>query len=277
MKHVLKNVLRDWLPPVITRRLSRTHSQSTEPLRYQPGGWDDARFPGWNVQSVLDHYMAVWPEMMTVSGAAAPFGRMLAADSVDANLLALTYAYAVSLAAQGRSRLSMLDWGGAIGYYRFIAEAAVPGVIVDYACKDVPLLAEAGQRLSPSARFFSDDSFAAERFDLVIASGSFQYTRDWPEEMKRLTSCTSCYLLITRLPTHDDAADFFYSQRAYGSAWLSWSINRSNLCRHAASYGLELVREFVVAAEDTEIAHAPAPSRLRGFLFHRATNCCTER
>ena len=263
-------ILRAWLPPVAVELLARIRRRAAVPLlRHEPGGWDARKYPGWNVPSVLAHYEEDWAAGEAAIGTAAPLGRLLATDSASGNLLAVSFAYAVAVAAHGRDRVSLLDWGGALGHYRRVAEAAVPGLSVEYSCKDVPVLAEAGGRMHPTAHFFSDDRFSENRYDLVVASGSLQYVERWIPEFYRLAACAGDYLYVARLPTHDQAADYLYSQHAYGSAWLTWSINRTDLLCLAERVGLSLVREFVVADAPSEIADAPAPSWQRSFLFRR--------
>ena len=161
----------------------------------------------------------------------------------------------------------MLDWGGAIGQYLLLSRAALPGVVFDYHCKDLPLLAAYGQRLHPDAAFSSDEACLSRTYDFVLASSSLHYSHDWVRLFRRLAGATRGCFLLTRTPVHEGGPSYVFSQRAYGSEYLGWSLSRAELEGCAAEAGLTLIREFVMSPASIPIVDAPHPSRQFGFLF----------
>jgi putative methyltransferase (TIGR04325 family) len=247
-----------------------------------PEAWDratrDARVKGWNVAAVVDAQLsrlAAWREAL---GGATPLGmrdasRLYTSAELATHNSALAFAYVAARAAAGRDALSMLDWGGGVGQYAFAAEAVLPGVRIDYACKELPVQCVQGQRLLPDATFYTDDAqFAERQFDLVFASGALHYDRDWRGVLDRLAAATGRYLFVTRLPTVSCTPSFVYLQRAYehgyDTEYLGWCLNRDEFLTAAERTGLRFEREFLVA-ESGQVPGVAEHFQSRGFLFAR--------
>ncbi|MEX2186018.1 MAG: methyltransferase, TIGR04325 family [Pirellulales bacterium] len=258
------------------------HDAGGSHYEYVPEGWaretTDSLVKGWNVATVVDTQLARLDAWRESFAGTAPLGvtnanRAASTGDLVTHNTAVTFAYVVALAARKKDRLSLLDWGGGVGQYCFAAEAAVPGVAIDYHCKEVPVQCNHGRRVLPNATFYTDDDqFAGRRFDLVFASGSLHYAQDWQTVLARLAAATGEYLFVTRLPVVFDAESFVYLQRAYAhgydTEYLGWALNRSEFLAAAESQGLQLVREFLVS-ESAHIAGAPEDCQSRGFLFER--------
>lgn len=266
----VKKIIRLLAPPLVYQVASRWKKRTPQDtLSYVPKGWQEkAAYRGWNVESVLEAYKATWPRLVRESQTAAQFNVIMGAEDVGLQNILLCFAYSLALAAQGKESLSLLDWGGAIGQYKLLAQAALPGVPIEYHCKDVPLLAEYGQQINSDA-FFSSDAVSclSRSYDFVLVSGSLQYSEDWQADFRALARATHGYLLLTRTPVNDGGSSFVFSQSAYGSEWLGWSFSQSELFACAAAAGLLLVREFLMSNDDIPIVNAPYPSKQRGFLF----------
>ncbi len=276
----LKRLIKLITPPLFIQFGKAALRRGKPEWEYVPEGWKttDPNIKGWNVQSVLDAYIAKWPAFVNQLKDTAPFGMSPEADAEHRTDLAfhnviMSYGYALGAAARGKTTISMLDWGGGIGHYYRISKALYPDLDIRYHCKDLPLLANYGQQLFPEARFYSDDTALNQQYDFALASSSLQYARDWHGTLSGLAQATTGYLFITRLPIIHHTDSFVVVQRAYAygynTEYLGWCINRSQLlgCAHAA--GLELVREFVIEYPPP-IYHAPERCDYWGFLFKRA-------
>ncbi len=249
----------------------RRARSSRQDLQYVASGWREANaYRGWNAEGVLEAYRAAWPQFLEKSQTTAPFHQIMGASDLALHNILLCFAYSLALAARGKPALSFLDWGGALGQYYLLAQAALPGVVIDYHCKDVPLLAQHGQRLHPEAHFSSDDECLGRSYDFVLASSAVHYSEDWQSVLTALARATNGYLLLTRTPISEAGASFVFSQSAYQSEWLGWSLSREEVLTCAANGGLVLVREFAMSDSVIPIAHAPCPSVQRGFLFQRS-------
>jgi putative methyltransferase (TIGR04325 family) len=260
------------------RRRSDEPAPEPPEWEYVAEGW--ARpVPGWDVESILALYEAKWPPFLRALEGAGPLGvnheapveQIERADDVAAHNLLVSFAYVLALAARGRDRVSLLDWGGGIGHYLAIARAVLPEVELDYTCRDLPLLAARGRELFPEARFADDDSVLEERYDLVVASSSLQYAEDWSGTLGRLAGATGEYLYVTRVPLALRARSFVVLQRAqrhgYGTEYLGWVLNRDELLGAARACGLRLVREFLLDARFDAEGAPERPTTHGGFLF----------
>lgn len=250
---------------------------------YVPEGWErqrrDPNVRGWDVAAIVESYRAKWPSFVRALEGAQPLGvnhevpagEEVGTDDLAAHNMLISFAYVLALAAQRKERLSMLDWGGGIGHYYAIAKAVLPGVEIDYHCRDVPKLGAAGRELHPEATFSDDDSCLERRYDLVLASGSLQFSEAWRETLRGLAAATSGYLFATRVPLALRSPSFVVLQRAYAygydTEYLGWVLNREELLAAASASGLDLEREFLLMAWLSAAGAPEAPTGHRGFLF----------
>ncbi|WP_415910919.1 hypothetical protein [Oleiharenicola sp. Vm1] len=181
----------------------------------------------------------------------------------------------LGMAAQGRQRLSFLDWGGGVGHYGALAQALMPDLALEYACQDMPVFCEVGRRHLPRARFFSEpDACFAQRYDLVFAGSSLWYMRDWREMLGKLARATDRYLFVNRMIFVDRVTSFVAIQRpgkahGYATEYPMWILNRTEFLEAARAAGLEPVREFLIG-HGPRIHRAPEEGAFRGFLFRPA-------
>ena len=281
----LQALLRPFVPPIAAELVNgwrrRFGARGKPEWEYVPDGWlaaqRDVAIKGWNVAAVLDAYKAKWPMFVKSLEGGQPFG--ISPEAIDlstfdlaAHNTMMSYGYALALAARNTQRLTMLDWGGGIGHYYLISRALIPGLTIDYTCKDLPLLATYGQSLFPDARFCTDDTCLDRRYDFVLASSSLQYSPEWQTTLRNLAAVSE-YLFVTLLPTVTTSPSYVFVQRpyryGYDTEYLGWCLNRSDVLHCALDAGVELVREFIIGARPP-IHRAPAPCEYRGFLFRRA-------
>ncbi len=234
---------------------------------------------GWNVAAISAAYREKWPAYLRAIDGTGPLGvnhemqhaEDIGTEDLGAHNTLISFAYVLALAARGRDRISLLDWGGGIGHYLPLARAVLPGVEIDYHCKDVGVLAEHGRELFAEATFYDDDSCLDRRYDLVMASGSLQYAPDWPATLTGLAGATAGLLYVARAPVAVRAASFVVLQRAhdygYDTEYVGWVFNRDELLAVAGGAGFTLVREFLVAAQLAAAGAPEAPVGHRGFLF----------
>jgi putative methyltransferase (TIGR04325 family) len=238
-----------------------------------------AQARGWNMASVLEVYKSNWPQFLKSVGQSAPLALGDGAlTPTDVHWMThhnyVTYGYVLALAARNKPRLSLLDWGGGIGQYYVLSQALLPGVEIDYVCKDVPVLCAHGRKLFPEATFVDNEAdLAGRKFDLVLASGALHFSEDWRAVAALLASLSGDYLFLTRLPVVQQGPPFVVLQRAsalgYGTEFLCWFLNRRELLEHMAKQRLHLVREFL-GQERPAVRNAPEQGEYRGFLYQPA-------
>jgi putative methyltransferase (TIGR04325 family) len=275
-----KALTRQVLPPIVIMgiRKFRLWDEPSQEWAYRPEGWAGAPDPqqGWNAQSVRDTQLGKWDRFTTALEGTGPLAIEheapdLRGRDIAAHNTIMAYAYVLALTGANRQAITMLDWGGGIGHYCMLGRHLLPGVDIDYHCKDIPLLCEAGRRVVPDSHFYDDAGEAlARQYDLVMASGSLQYSRPWREDVRGLAAATGGYLYITRLPIVRRAASFVVVQRpqryGYGADYAGWFFNRDEFLAEVQQNGMELVREFLIG-ERPHVPGAPEQGEYFGYLF----------
>jgi putative methyltransferase (TIGR04325 family) len=231
---------------------------------------------GWDAASVVSTQLARWPAFVQSVEAPAPFGVSNEAAGpthldYGTHNTVMSFGYVLARTGLGRSRLSILDWGGGIGHYFVYASALLPEVELDYHCRDLSRFTVAGRAVQPRATFHDRDETALARaYDLVLASSSLHYSKDWRADLAKLASVAGGYLYVTRQPFVATASSFVVVQRPHRYGYLTeypgWFLNRGEFLTAADGLGLELLREFLIA-ERPVVPGAPEQADYRGFLF----------
>ncbi len=247
---------------------------------YVPDGWH-RKVGGWSGDAVADAYAAKWQSYLDALEGPGPLGlnhEVRSGEPVDrsnreSHNTIVSFAYALALAARNRDRLAILDWGGGLAHYEPLSRVLVPGLELEYHCKEVEPIAARGREVLPHVRFHTDESCLERRYDLVLASSSLHYVEDWPSLLAKLAGATGDYLFVTRLPVALTTDSFVVLQRAhaygYDTEYLGWVVNRNDLVRRAADSNLELAREFLLSAWFSAAGAPEDPVEHRGFLFRR--------
>ncbi len=240
---------------------------------FVPEGWQRP-VKGWAVDSVARGYRDKWLDYVAAIQAPNPLGvhhetaQVTTGDPGAHNML-VTFAF-VALAARGRERLSVLDWGGGLGHYHVLARSAVPGLELEYHVKETPATSAVGAEVSPEVVFHDDDSCLDGRYDLVVASSSLQYEQDWRSLLHRLAGAAGRHLYVARVPVALRADSFVVIQRPYAhgydTEYLGWVLNRRELLD---AVPLALAREFLLDARFSAAGAPENPVEHRSFLFNR--------
>lgn len=256
------------LPPVVVtavRALRRWLNPPIPVLEYCPGGWDGTRIesvPGWDSNGVVVATRMENEQSFQRLQTGGPLG------IGHQHNLHVSFAYVLARVAFGRAQVSILDWGGGLGYYYYVARAAFPDLPIEYCCKETAVFAEAGSKSVPSVSWYNDESCLTRSYDLVMLSGSLQYAQDWQEQLRRIVLSAADWLYITRVPVIEREPTFAAVQRVYGSTMLHWQFNRDQLLQYVKSIGFGIEREFETG-DRPFIQNAPEQCELRGWLFRR--------
>ena len=271
-----RRLSRRLLPPALADLAGRHAPARLSQWTYCPSGWPDSgATSGWDVASVAESQATGLREMERVAGGSAPLGGAPAGqphDSFDISLhnTLVCFAYALERAAHDRSTLKVLDWGGGVGQYGVLARRLLPTVSLDYHVKELPSLCRRGRELSPDITFHEGDACLAELYDLIVASSSLQYERDWAALARRLAAAASGSLYVTRLPVVFAHPSFVVVQRpramGYDTEYPGWFLNRDDFVQAVQGAGMGLLREFLID-ERPLVPRAPEQACYRGFLF----------
>jgi putative methyltransferase (TIGR04325 family) len=283
----VKKIIKLLMPPLLfslaNRVLLGTGYKFIE-WEYVPEGWkkelNDEKIKGWNVQDILESYKAKWPIFIESLEETKPFCfSHESASSFKTDLafhnITMSFAYALALSSRCKKSISMLDWGGGIGYYYLISKSLIPDLEIDYHCKDVSVIVEHGRKLLPETHFYTDDSCLTRKYEFVLASASLHYSQDWAKTLRGLASSTKDYIFINNLPIVLSSSSFVFVQRpyryGYNTEYLGWCLNREEFLKNASMAGLTLVREFIDGYY-LQIHNAPEKTEYRGYLFRPSKN-----
>lgn len=269
-----REFLRGITPPYLARAIHDFRTRKRPP-RWELLGttWVDGTGEGWNAATVAERYAGKLDTFRAAIAAPSCIGvptealSPCAPSPYDQNV-ALGYAYAVARATRGRTRTSILDWGGGFGFMGLVARELFPAVEIDFHVKEVPETARAGREHVTDVTFWEDETCFDRSYDLASACGSLQYSPDWRGVLTRLGAAAP-FLFLTRTPVAATPQSYVVRQHAYDTSYESWVFSRDELLSAAAATGLVLEREFL-EGWSAEVPGAPAPDEARGYLFSRA-------
>ena len=233
---------------------------------------------GWNVDTVLNTQKEKWPKFIEFIEGNGPLGLAHEAPkpnntNIWAHNTTMSYAYVLALISRMKEKISMLDWGSGIGHYYPLSQQIVPGLKIDYHAFDLPIFLNHARELFPDAHFYDKQEDALNRkYDLVLASGSMQYEKEWEKYAAQLAAAAEPYFFLTRVLMIHNAPTYVLLQRAqrygYKTEYLCWVYNRSKLIEFFEARGLKLVREFLMR-DRPKVFGAPEQPECRGFLFKK--------
>jgi len=263
-----KRILQTLTPPLLWnfgKACKRRLFASVDYMAYAPRGWATP-LPGG-----VDRH-AYWA--MLIARERAVYQRFVARVHRGEPLLEeneeikhAVFGYALALTAR-KEHVTVLDYGGNLGEYYWLGKALVPGVTLDYHCKELPAVVQSGREINPSVTWHSDDSCFDRSYDLVMFSASMQYLPDWQEVLRRAAGSAGSYLLLSDVATVKDAASFVATSRSSGVTTLQIQLNRDDVVNTVERAGLRLMRELPMGAHPP-VANAPEQPTCAGWLFQR--------
>lgn len=275
-----------FVPPILINVARWIKSKILKPEQpeweYLQGGWQEnirgQRIRGWNTEEVASTLMKNWSAFIESITTPKPFSLsneaiVKAGPNPCFHNNVMSFAYVLGLASKGKDKISLLDWGGGVGHYYKLAKSLFPDLEIDYTCKDMPKLCSAGKRLIPEVRFVSDEEDCLnQKYDLIMASSSLHYSKDWQRILTRLIQCGQPYIFITRFPVIETKPSYVVIQRpykyGYDTEYIGWCVNKKEFLDVAQKAGAVLERTFFCIEDDNIIIpNAPEQMRYQGFLF----------
>lgn len=265
-----KHLLQLLTPPAlwsVGQALRRRFDSSVDHLEYAPAGWATP-LPAGNAEVFWNAFSAQERDAYQALLARLKSGDTNNAAQADEHLKHLVFGSVISQVASGRQTISLLDYGGNFGDYAWIARAWLPKMTVDFHCKELPAVAEAGRALNPSVTWHTDDRCLDTAYDVVMFVSSVQYLPAWQDTLRRAASASSDGLLLLDVAAVRDVPSFVATQRSRGMTTLYNVLNRDDLVEHVEQAGLRLAREFDMGPHPP-VGRAPAQPRCLGLMFRR--------
>jgi len=268
-----KAFLKSIVPPMlwnVGRDLKRRLLRSDDEYAYAPGGWDTP-LPGgvrnedyWN--AFIAHDRTACEAMMARVKRGEP--PLIGAEY---ELKHMTFAYVLAISADGKERVTLLDYGGSLGDYFWHAKALLPRIDLEYHCKELPAIAEVGRQINPAVTWHTDDSCLRPAYDLVMFSSSLEYVKEWKDVLRRAADAARRCLLLSDVPTVRHVPPFVATERRGRVTNLHWQLNGSEVVDTVEAAGLRLHREFAMGPYP-RISNAPEQPASVGWLFRRETS-----
>jgi len=259
------------LPPLLRNGLKAIKARlvrSTDRFYYARDGWATILPPG----AASDDY---WVRFMAQERAAYEriveryrAGELVFTPEAGERLKHVTFASVLGVAADHRSSLSVLDYGGNLGEYYWIGRATMPQLALEYHCKELPVMARAGREVNPDVTWHTDDSCFDRRYDLVMFSSSLQYLSNWRDLVQAAARATGGHMYLADMPRVRGVRGYVTVQRSQGAYTLYQPLNRTELVDTVERAGLRLVREFDMGPHP-HIERAPEQPVCAGWLFER--------
>lgn len=277
------NFLKNILPPFILNFYKNYAGYLIKSQwEYLPNGFDTKiNTNGWDVQSIVDLQVSKWDEFKDSVHSIKPLGINHESNNqkfhydIYAHNTLYSFAYPLLLASMNKNTVEILDWGGGIGHYGIIAESLLKPTrtALKYHCYDLNKFCISGATLNPNYIYFDTPATALNKtYDLIIASSSIWYEKDWKTALSNLANSTSDYLYITRMNFIADKPSYVAIQRpsifGYNTEYMCWILNENEFVDYAKSIGLLIVREIFIG-HSYPIFKAPEQGKFKGFIFKK--------
>ena len=188
---MMRNILRNLVPP----RLWDWASARFGGVRWVPG-WPEPGAGGWTeAASAAAKGYGEGVRRMTEGAAVAylpaeePIGWLHSDTQFHHRMV--QFGLVAARISGVRGTLNVLDYGGGFGAHARALRRLLPGLRVQYTVCELPDFCEQGRKLNPDIRFVSSLAEAGKGYDLVYASGSVQYTRDWRSLLRDLCGASA--------------------------------------------------------------------------------------
>ena len=264
-------ILKSIVPPLlwdIGKDVKRRLLSSVDHYAYAPNGWATQLPAGAGSQEYWSTFIARERVACQALIARVRAGEPAWTPDGGDDLKHVTFGYVLALAAREKPKVTVLDYGGNLGDYYWVGRALVPGVELEYHCKELPPIAAAGSQITPEVVWHTDDACLAEPHDLVMFSSSLQYLPEWQDILRRAARGTPGYLFLSDVPTVRHVPAYVATERSGGATNLHHQLNRSEVIDTVERAGLRLIREFAMGPHPP-VANAPEQPTCAGWLFQR--------
>ncbi len=180
----------------------------------------------------------------------------------------IQFALVVARTAVGRSGLRILDFGGGLGIHALAIKRLLPSVQFDYTVCELAEIADIGKHKNTAVRFISTLEEAGNVYELIYASSSIQYVRDWRGLVANLCKKSECNIFITRTPFVFNGPTFVTLQRAYHTEYPGWVFNYNEVVQEFLRYGVKL-KEVFINGRGIAVARHSEPNIHLGLLFEK--------
>jgi putative methyltransferase (TIGR04325 family) len=183
-------MLKRFIPPIVIDAARALRGRDRSPQQFE--SWEEAAKacgPGYDDAAIA----------RIVAAKTEAYQRRIAEEPLSPGDLSLLAAVGM---IGGKSKLVVLDVGGAIGAHHHLVRHAFPGLELDWRIVETPAMVEEGRGAVGSMRFYRSISAAhadGVRFDLVFSSGTLQCVADPYGMLREMLSLGAPLVLLQRM------------------------------------------------------------------------------
>jgi len=236
---------KDWIPPKIWNW-----------LRYSYGGfhvvdsWPGSTTNGWKyavTEAAMANDESVRRMLKGQAIGVLPEESLdiLPDRTMDFHHWIMQFVFIVARSAMGRDELKLLDFGGGFGTHALALKRMLPSLRVEYTVCDLPEFCKIGEKLNQNVTFISDLEQADTDYQLVYASSSIQYIKNWQNLIAHLCKISNRYIFITRTPFVLNHSPFIAVQKAYGTEYPGWVFNFHDFVKELQGHDMRLSEVFI--------------------------------
>jgi putative methyltransferase (TIGR04325 family) len=248
---MIKNLARDWIPPIIFRLLHRIiFPDSSISFQNFFDRWEDAQAAssGYDAKDILQKVKA---STLKVKYGEAAYER----DSVIFDKIQYSWpilAGLMSVAARNRGKLDVLDFGGSLGSSYFQNRKFLDSLTeVYWSIVEQPNFVACGHEYIEDTclKFYSSikECLAERKPNIILLSSVLQYLESPHSLLLDLTNVGAEYLIIDRTPFLESETDLIVVQHVpaeiYTASYPSWLFSKS-LIQNYLSQNWDLLTEF---------------------------------
>lgn len=260
--------IKDWIPPKVW-----------DWIRYRFGGfrvvgtWPESTTSGWQnavaeAAKANDEGIRRMIEGLAIGVLPGENLAILPDKTMDLHHWITQFAIIAARAAQGGDELKLLDFGGGFGTHALALKRLFPGMQVDYTVCDLPEFCETGKNLNQNVRFISDLKQAGTGYQLIYASSSVQYIKNWRNLVTDLCNVGNGCIFITRTPFVFNSSSFIAVQKAYGTEYPGWVFNLQDFVKEWHDHDMRLSEVFINGRGNPVKANGESNIHL-GLLFEK--------
>jgi putative methyltransferase (TIGR04325 family) len=267
----VRHIARDWLPPAVTRWI-RNNRGNDNRFEGEFTSWVEARArcTGYDTEEILAKVLAA---TLKVARGEAVYER----DSVVFDTIEYVWPVSTGLlwaAARHAGRLSVLDFGGALGSSYFQNRGvlqALPSVCWSIVEQDHFVKAGRTHIQNNRLRFYSsiEECTAETRPNAILLSSVVQYLENPLAILSTLLQCGVDIVIVDRTIVNESGSDRIYVQHVpdsiYRASYPCRSLSESRLIA-AFRQHYRLLGDFPSLAFP---ALRPIKSNFKGYLFER--------
>jgi putative methyltransferase (TIGR04325 family) len=270
----MKSLLKEVLPPILTRSISQFRSRSQDVIRFEGPyrDWADAnaRASGYDQQQILEKVKTA--TLQVKQGTAAYERDSILFDQIDYSWPLL--AGVMWAAAQNQGKLDLLDFGGSLGSSYFQNRHFLQGLSqVSWSIIEQPHYVACGRDCiqDQHLKFYGsiDEYLQHQSPNAILCSGVLQYLADPWTLLSRMCELDAPILILDRMIVTQDEQDTPYLQivpaNIYAASYPCWSLSESKLLAIVSS-NYRLVSAFP-SLEFPVLA--TINSTFKGFIFFK--------